>query len=173
MPTYSARNIRSSLEEGTPRLEFELAAPGGTVPVRLALAGHAQSAQRARRGGGRPGGWCVARRCRGRPGRDEAGQGTPRVQTGGQRRRSRGRFLQRQPGLVEGRARRLPVVRRGAVAGAGRHDGARNSRRRAAREIGAYARESGVERLLAVGPRARCAADAFGPAGAWFETSRI
>jgi UDP-N-acetylmuramoyl-tripeptide--D-alanyl-D-alanine ligase len=38
------------------------------------------------------------------------------------------------------------------------------------REIGAYARESGVERLLAVGPRAKRAADAFGPGAAWFET---
>jgi UDP-N-acetylmuramoyl-tripeptide--D-alanyl-D-alanine ligase len=37
------------------------------------------------------------------------------------------------------------------------------------REIGAYARESGVERLLAVGPRAKRAADEFGPGGAWFE----
>ena len=36
-------------------------------------------------------------------------------------------------------------------------------------EIGAYARESGVERLLAFGPRAKRAADAFGPGGAWFE----
>ena len=37
------------------------------------------------------------------------------------------------------------------------------------REIGAYARESGVERLLAIGQRARGAADAFGPGGEWFE----
>ena len=40
------------------------------------------------------------------------------------------------------------------------------------REIGAYARQSGVERLLAVGPRAKGAADEFGPGGAWFETRR-
>ena len=37
------------------------------------------------------------------------------------------------------------------------------------REIGLYARESGVERLLAFGQRAKGAADAFGPGGAWFE----
>jgi UDP-N-acetylmuramoyl-tripeptide--D-alanyl-D-alanine ligase len=38
------------------------------------------------------------------------------------------------------------------------------------REIGAYARETGVERLLAVGPRAKGAVAAFGQGGAWFET---
>ena len=37
------------------------------------------------------------------------------------------------------------------------------------REIGAYARESGVERLLAFGPRAKWAAEAFGAGAAWFE----
>lgn len=36
-------------------------------------------------------------------------------------------------------------------------------------EVGRYARESGIERLLATGPLARFAADAFGPGGAWFE----
>jgi len=36
-------------------------------------------------------------------------------------------------------------------------------------EIGRYAKESGIERLLAIGPRSRFAADAFGPGGAWFE----
>lgn len=36
-------------------------------------------------------------------------------------------------------------------------------------EIGRYAKESGIDRLLAFGPRSRFAADAFGPGGAWFE----
>ena len=36
-------------------------------------------------------------------------------------------------------------------------------------EIGRYAKEAGVERLLAFGPKSRFAADAFGPGGAWFE----
>ncbi len=36
-------------------------------------------------------------------------------------------------------------------------------------EIGRYAREAGIERLLAFGPQSRFAADAFGPGGVWFE----
>ena len=36
-------------------------------------------------------------------------------------------------------------------------------------EVGRYAKASGVVRLLALGPRARSAADAFGEGGAWFE----
>jgi UDP-N-acetylmuramoyl-tripeptide--D-alanyl-D-alanine ligase len=36
-------------------------------------------------------------------------------------------------------------------------------------EIGRYARESGVRRLLAFGPKSKFAADAFGPGGEWFE----
>jgi UDP-N-acetylmuramoyl-tripeptide--D-alanyl-D-alanine ligase len=36
-------------------------------------------------------------------------------------------------------------------------------------EIGRYAREAGVERLLAVGPRSKHAAEAFGSGGSWFE----
>jgi UDP-N-acetylmuramoyl-tripeptide--D-alanyl-D-alanine ligase len=35
-------------------------------------------------------------------------------------------------------------------------------------EVGRYAREAGVERLLAVGERARFAVDAFGPGAQWF-----
>jgi UDP-N-acetylmuramoyl-tripeptide--D-alanyl-D-alanine ligase len=36
-------------------------------------------------------------------------------------------------------------------------------------EIGRYAKEAGIERLLAFGPKSRFAVDAFGPGGAWFE----
>jgi UDP-N-acetylmuramoyl-tripeptide--D-alanyl-D-alanine ligase len=36
-------------------------------------------------------------------------------------------------------------------------------------EIGRYAREAGIERLLAFGPKSRFAVDAFGPGGTWFE----
>lgn len=36
-------------------------------------------------------------------------------------------------------------------------------------EIGRYAKEAGIERLLAFGSKSRFAADAFGPGGAWFE----
>ena len=36
-------------------------------------------------------------------------------------------------------------------------------------EIGRYAKEAGIERLLAVGPKSRFAVDAFGPGGVWFE----
>ena len=36
-------------------------------------------------------------------------------------------------------------------------------------EIVRYARKTGVERLLAVGPRSKHAAEAFGSGGSWFE----
>jgi UDP-N-acetylmuramoyl-tripeptide--D-alanyl-D-alanine ligase len=36
-------------------------------------------------------------------------------------------------------------------------------------EVGRYARTSGIARLLAFGPHARSAAEAFGPGAAWFE----
>jgi UDP-N-acetylmuramoyl-tripeptide--D-alanyl-D-alanine ligase len=36
-------------------------------------------------------------------------------------------------------------------------------------EIGRYAREAGIERLLAFGPKSRFAVDAFGAGGTWFE----
>jgi len=36
-------------------------------------------------------------------------------------------------------------------------------------EIGRYAREAGIDRLLAFGPKSRFAVDAFGPGGTWFE----
>jgi UDP-N-acetylmuramoyl-tripeptide--D-alanyl-D-alanine ligase len=36
-------------------------------------------------------------------------------------------------------------------------------------EIGRYAKEAGVDRLLAFGPKSRFAVDTFGPGGAWFE----
>jgi UDP-N-acetylmuramoyl-tripeptide--D-alanyl-D-alanine ligase len=36
-------------------------------------------------------------------------------------------------------------------------------------EVGRYARQAGVERLLAVGERARYAVEAFGNGGEWFE----
>lgn len=36
-------------------------------------------------------------------------------------------------------------------------------------EIGRYAKEAGIERLLGFGPMSRFAVDAFGPGGAWFE----
>jgi len=37
-------------------------------------------------------------------------------------------------------------------------------------EIGRYAKETGIERLLALGPQSRFAVDAFGAGGVWFET---
>jgi len=36
-------------------------------------------------------------------------------------------------------------------------------------EIGRYAKETGIERLLALGPQSRFAVDAFGAGGVWFE----
>jgi UDP-N-acetylmuramoyl-tripeptide--D-alanyl-D-alanine ligase len=37
-------------------------------------------------------------------------------------------------------------------------------------EVGRYAKESGIQRLLAFGPRSKSAASAFGPGADWFET---
>jgi UDP-N-acetylmuramoyl-tripeptide--D-alanyl-D-alanine ligase len=36
-------------------------------------------------------------------------------------------------------------------------------------DVGRYAKEAGIQRLLAFGPRSKAAADAFGAGGDWFE----
>jgi UDP-N-acetylmuramoyl-tripeptide--D-alanyl-D-alanine ligase len=166
---YSARNIRSSLEEGTPRLEFELAAPGGTVPVRLALAGmhnlrNALGAAAAAQAAGASlddvaAGLAAMRPVKGRLEFKPAVNGAVLVDDS----------YNANPGsLMAGLdAFRSFAGARWLVLGDMMELGTAADELH--REIGAYARESGVERLLAVGQRAKAAADAFGPGGAWFE----
>jgi len=166
---YSARNIRSSLEEGTPRLEFELAAPGGTVPVRLALAGmhnlrNALGAAAAAQAAGASlddvaAGLAAMRPVKGRLEFKPAVNGAVLVDDS----------YNANPGSLKAGldAFRSFAGARWLVLGDMMELGSAADELH--REIGAYARESGVERLLAVGQRAKGAADAFGPGGAWFE----
>ena len=166
---YSARNIRSSLGEGTPRLEFELAAPGGTVPVRLALAGmhnlrNALGAAAAAQAAGASlddvaAGLAAMRPVKGRLEFKPAVNGAVLVDDS----------YNANPGSLKAGldAFRSFAGARWLVLGDMMELGTAADELH--REIGAYARESGVERLLAVGQRAKGAADAFGPGGAWFE----
>jgi UDP-N-acetylmuramoyl-tripeptide--D-alanyl-D-alanine ligase len=166
---YSARNVRSSLEEGTPRLEFELAAPGGTVPVRLALAGlhnlrNALGAAAAARAAGASlddvaAGLAAMKPVKGRLEFKPAVNGAVLVDDS----------YNANPGSLKAGldAFRSFAGARWLVLGDMMELGTAADELH--REIGAYARESGVERLLAVGQRAKGAADAFGPGGAWFE----
>ena len=167
---YSARSIGSSLRDGAPRLEFELVAPGGTVRVELALAGmhnlrNALGAAAAAQAAGAS--------------LDDVAAGLGAV------RPVKGR-LEFRPAvngavLVDDSYNANPGSLKAGLDAFQAFAGARwlvlgdmmelgSAADELHREIGAYARQSGVERLLAVGPRAKRAADEFGPGGAWFET---
>ena len=167
---YSARRIGSSLRDGAPRLEFELLAPGGTVRVELALAGmhnlrNALGAAAAAQAAGAS--------------LDDVAAGLGAV------RPVKGR-LEFRPAvngavLVDDSYNANPGSLKAGLDAFQSFAGARwlvlgdmmelgSAADELHREIGAYARQSGVERLLAVGPRAKRAADEFGPGGAWFET---
>jgi UDP-N-acetylmuramoyl-tripeptide--D-alanyl-D-alanine ligase len=167
---YSARDVRSSLDAGIPRLEFELVAPGGSVPVRLALAGmhnlrNALGAAAAAQAAGASladvaAGLAAMKAVKGRFQFKPAVKGAVLVDDS----------YNANPGSLKAGldAFRSFAGARWLVLGDMMELGSGSDELH--REIGAYARESGVERLLAVGPRAKRAADAFGPGAAWFET---
>jgi UDP-N-acetylmuramoyl-tripeptide--D-alanyl-D-alanine ligase len=166
---YSARDVRSSLDAGTPRLDFELVAPGGVAPVRLALAGmhnlrNALGAAAAAQAAGASladvaAGLGAMKAVKGRLEFKPAVNGAVLVDDS----------YNANPGSLKAGldAFRSFAGARWLVLGDMMELGAAADELH--REIGAYARESGVERLLAVGPRAKRAADAFGPGAAWFE----
>jgi UDP-N-acetylmuramoyl-tripeptide--D-alanyl-D-alanine ligase len=167
---YSARAVRSSLDAGTPRLEFELVAPDGAVPVRLALAGmhnlrNALGAAAAAQAAGASlaevaAGLAAMKPVKGRLEFKPAVNGAVLVDDS----------YNANPGSLKAGldAFRSFAGARWLVLGDMMELGSAADELH--QEIGAYARASGVERLLAVGPRAKRAADAFGPGAAWFET---
>ena len=167
---FSARNVTASVEQHAPRLEFDLVAPAGQVRVDLALAGlhnlrNALGAAAAAQAAGASlddiaAGLAAMKPVRGRLEFRPAMKGAVLVDDS----------YNANPGSLKAGLDALQIVCRRTVAGPRRHDGARSRGRRAARGDRRYARETGVERLLAFGPRAKGAADAFGPGGAWFET---
>jgi UDP-N-acetylmuramoyl-tripeptide--D-alanyl-D-alanine ligase len=166
---YSARAVESALEPGAPRLAFELVAPGGTIRVELALVGmhnlrNALGAAAAAQAAGASLGDVAA------------GLGAVRPVKG----RLEFRPAVNGAVLVDDSYNANPGSLKAGLDAFRSFAGARwlvlgdmmelgTAADELHREIGAYARESGVERLLAVGPRAKRAADEFGPGGAWFE----
>jgi UDP-N-acetylmuramoyl-tripeptide--D-alanyl-D-alanine ligase len=167
---YAARKVRSSLEQGVPRLEFDLVAPGGTARVELALAGmhnlrNALGAAAAAQKAGASleevaAGLRAVRPVKGRLEFRPAVNGAVLVDDS----------YNANPGSLKAGldACRSFAGSRWLVLGDMMELG--TAAEDLHREIGAYARESGVERLLAVGPRAKRAADEFGAGGAWFES---
>ena len=167
---YAARKVRSSLELGVPRLEFDLVAPGGTARVELALAGmhnlrNALGAAAAAQAAGASleevaAGLRAVRPVKGRLEFRPAVNGAVLVDDS----------YNANPGSLKAGldAFRSFAGSRWLVLGDMMELG--TAAEDLHREIGAYARESGVERLLAVGPRAKRAADEFGAGGAWFES---
>ena len=166
---YSARDIRSSLDAGTPRLEFELVAPVGAVRVQLALAGmhnlrNALGAAAAAQAAGASladvaAGLAAMKAVKGRLEFKPAVNGAVLVDDS----------YNANPGSLKAGldAFRSFSGARWLVLGDMMELGSAADELH--REIGAYARESGVERLLAIGPRAKGAADAFGPGADWFD----
>jgi UDP-N-acetylmuramoyl-tripeptide--D-alanyl-D-alanine ligase len=167
---YSARNVKSSLEQHAPKLEFDLVAATGEVRVELALAGlhnlrNALGAAAAAQTAGASlddvaAGLAVMKPVRGRLEFRPAMKGAVLVDDS----------YNANPGSLKAGldAFQSFAGARWLVLGDMMELGSAADELH--REIGAYARETGVERLLAVGPRSKGAAAAFGPGGAWFET---
>ncbi len=167
---YSAKNVSASLEQHGPRLEFDLVAPSGTVHVQLALAGlhnlrNALGAAAAAQAAGASldavaAGLSAVKPVKGRLEFRPAVNGAVIVDDS----------YNANPGSLKAGldAFRSFSGARWLVLGDMMELGPAADDLH--REIGAYARESGIERLLAVGARAKRAADAFGPGAAWFET---
>jgi UDP-N-acetylmuramoyl-tripeptide--D-alanyl-D-alanine ligase len=166
---YSARNVSASLQENRPALDFELVAPDGAIRVTLALAGlhnlrNAVGAAAAAQAAGAS--------------LDEIARGLASVKP------VKGRLEFRPAAngavLVDDSYNANPGSLKAGLDAFRAFGGARwlvlgdmmelgSASEELHREIGAYARASGIERLLAVGSRARRAADAFGPGAAWFD----
>jgi UDP-N-acetylmuramoyl-tripeptide--D-alanyl-D-alanine ligase len=166
---YTARHVVASMQPNGPRLEFELVTPIGTDRVGLDLAGvhNLQNALAA----------AAAAHAAG-AGLDDIVLGLAGV------RPVKGR-LEFRPAvngalLVDDSYNANPGSLRAGLDAFRTFNGARwlvlgdmmelgSVSDQLHAEIGRYARESGIERLLAFGPKSRFAADAFGAGGAWFE----
>jgi UDP-N-acetylmuramoyl-tripeptide--D-alanyl-D-alanine ligase len=167
---FTACNIASSVHAGGPRLEFELISPAGSARARLDLAGvhnlrNALGAAAAAHAAG--------------AGLDDIVAGLADVRPVSGR-------LEFRPAvngalLVDDSYNANPASLKAGLDAFRAFDGVRwlvlgdmmelgPSSDDLHAEIGRYARESGIQRLLAVGPRSKSAARAFGSGGDWFET---
>lgn len=165
---FTARHILTSMPPNGPRLEFDLIAPIGTERVRLDLAGlhnlrNALGAAAAAHAAG--------------AGLHDIAAGLSEVKP------VKGR-LEFRPAingalLVDDSYNANPASLRAGLDAFRAFNGARwlvlgdmmelgSATDELHAEIGRYAKESGVQRLLALGPKSKFAADAFGPGGAWF-----
>jgi UDP-N-acetylmuramoyl-tripeptide--D-alanyl-D-alanine ligase len=166
---FSAPSVRASLGVHGPSQEFDLVAPSGSRPVRLGLAGvhnlrNALAAAAATHAAGAS--------------LDAVARGLSEVQAVAGR-------LDFRPAvngalLVDDSYNANPGSLRAGLDAFQAFDGARwlvlgdmmelgAASESLHADVGRYARQSGIVRLLAFGPRARAAADAFGAGGAWFE----
>lgn len=166
---FTARHIVTSIESSGPRQQFDLVSPVGTEPVRLDLAGlhNLRNALGA----------AAAAHAAGADLSDiAAGLGAVRPVKGRLefRRAINGALLvddsyNANPASVRAGLDTFRAVTgaRWLVLGDMMELGSAADQLHA--EIGLYAKEAGIERLLAFGPKSRFAVDAFGPGGAWFE----
>lgn len=166
---FTARRILNALEPEGPRQEFDLVSPEGAVSIRLKLAGRhnllnavgsAAAAHAAGAGlGDIAAGLAEVRPVKGRLELRAALNGALLVDDS----------YNANPGsLMAGLdAFRAFTGARWLVLGDMMELGSAADELHA--EIGRYAKESGIARLLAFGPKSRFAAEAFGPGGAWFE----
>ncbi len=166
---FTARHIVTSLESDGPRQQFDLVSPGGTDRVCLNLAGlhnlrNALAAAAAAHAAGTDrvdiaAGLAAVRPVKGRLEFRQAINGALLVDDS----------YNANPASVRAGldAFRAVTGPRWLVLGDMMELGSGADQLHA--EIGRYAREAGIERLLALGPQTKFAVDAFGPGGAWFE----
>lgn len=166
---FTARHIVTSIESSGPRQQFDLVSPAGTAPVRLDLAGlhNLRNALGAA---------AVAHAAGADLSEIAAGLGavTPVKGRLEFRRAINGALIvddsyNANPASVRAGLDTFRAVTgaRWLVLGDMMELGSAADQLHA--EIGRYAKEAGIERLLAFGPKSRFAVDAFGPGGAWFE----
>ena len=166
---FSARDVRASVDDGAPRLEFTLVSPAGHERTRLALAGMHNLLNAL--------GAAAAAHAAGASIQDIAlGLGAVKPVKGRLEFRPaiNGALLvddsyNANPGSLRAGldAFRAAGGTRWLVLGDMMELGASSDDLHA--EVGRYAKSSGISRLLAFGSRARAAADAFGEGGSWFD----
>jgi UDP-N-acetylmuramoyl-tripeptide--D-alanyl-D-alanine ligase len=166
---FTARDVRTSIGPAGPRQEFELLTPAGAASVQLGLAGlhnlrnALAAAAAAFAAGASPGdlarGLSAVRPVKGRLEFRPAINGAVLVDDS----------YNANPGSLRAGLDAFKDFRgtRWLVLGDMMELGSASEELHA--EVGRYARTSGIARLLAFGPRARSAAEAFGPGADWFE----
>jgi UDP-N-acetylmuramoyl-tripeptide--D-alanyl-D-alanine ligase len=167
---FTARHVTATMEKDGPRLVFDLVAPAGSERVQLALAGihnlrNALGAAAAAIAAGIAltdvaAGLAAVKPVKGRFEFRPAVNGSLLVDDS----------YNANPGSLKAGldAFRAFDGKRWLVLGDMMELGADTDELHA--EIGRYAKESGIERLLGFGPKAKFAVNAFGSGGDWFET---